>query len=105
MTLTEDTYFSAEDYRRLTAAQRDNLLELHANKRNRRQANSTTQSTSSASSVSSPTSTMNISNAYQQLTTVATAVTTPNNGSHLRQVLSQANNRSTTSTAQSYTAS
>ena len=104
MTLTEDTYFSAEDYRRLTAAQRDNLRELHANKRNRRQANSTTQSTSSASSVPSPTSTMNISNANQQPTTVATAVTTPDNGSHLRQVLSQASNRSTTSTAQSDTA-
>ena len=99
MTLTDETFFSNDDYRKLTAAQKDRLRELHQNKRNRRQANIHTQS-SVDDTVSSTASTLRISNANQAPTPTPTVVTSSDNGSHLRQVLSQTQNRPATSNDQ-----
>jgi Reverse transcriptase (RNA-dependent DNA polymerase) len=93
MVMSEDTFFTTEDYRKLTRAQKDRLRELHQQRRARRGVSSATQA--AASNV-----VVNAATQSSVSPTAPTVVTHVDSGSHLRQMLSQAHNR----TSQSHTA-
>ena len=86
MVMTENTFFSRDDYRQLTQTQKDQLRELHERRRMRLQASSATHAP--AHSIVVHTATQAASSPPSSM------VATPSDGgSHLRQVLSQAHSR------------